>query len=160
MMRLFLFITHSMIVKQKVYKASIAILEEKIAFSNSLLKELAQGAENASKSSAGDKHETGRAMVQLEQEKIGNQLLELEAMYNELQKLENQNKTVTITKGSLIDTSSGIFYLSIGLGKVMVDNEIIFALSAQSPFGKQLVGLKKGDVVMFNGKESKINRID
>ena len=120
---------------------------------------MAQGAENASKSSAGDKHETGRAMVQLEQEKIGNQLLELEAMYNELQKLEHQNTSLTISKGSLIETTSGLFYLSVGLGKVIIENTTFFVLSPQSPFGKQLIGLKKGDVVMFNGKESKINMI-
>lgn len=159
-MRLFLFITHSMIVKKEVYKASIAILEDKIAFSHSLLKELAQGAENASKSSAGDKHETGRAMVQLEQEKIGNQLKEFEAMLTELQKLEHQIKTETITKGSLINTSSGFFYLSIGLGRVIVDNETIFALSPQSPFGKQLVGLKINDTLTFNGKISVIQSFE
>jgi hypothetical protein len=149
-----------MTIKQKVYSAALAILKDKMIFSQSLLNELAHGAENASKSSAGDKHETGRAMVQLEQEKIGNQLLELEAMYNELQKLEHQKTSSTISKGSLIETSSGLFYLSIGLGKVIIENETIFLLSPQSPFGKQLVGLKKDDVVLFNGKESKINRID
>jgi hypothetical protein len=152
----FIYIVYQMTLKQKVYSASLAIIKDKIAFSNSLLKELAEGAENASKSSAGDKHETGRAMVQLEQEKIGNQLLELEAMYNELQKLEHQNTSLTISKGSLIETSSGLFYLSIGLGKVMVDNEIIFVLSAQSPFGKQLVGLKINDTLTFNGEISVI----
>ena len=155
-MAFFIYIVYQMTLKQKVYSASLAIIKDKIAFSNSLLKELAEGAENASKSSAGDKHETGRAMVQLEQEKIGNQLLELEAMYNELQKLEHQNTSLTISKGSLIETSSGLFYLSIGLGKVMVDNEIIFVLSAQSPFGKQLVGLKINDTLTFNGEISVI----
>jgi hypothetical protein len=159
-MRLFLFITHSMIVKQKVYKASIAILEDKIAFSNSLLKELAEGAENASKSSAGDKHETGRAMVQLEQEKIGNQLKEFEAMYNDLQKLEHQNKTETITKGSLIYATSGIYYLSVALGKILVDSTVVFTLSPQSPLGKQFIGLKINNTVSFNGKISVIQSFE
>ena len=38
--------------------------------------QLALTSEN--KSSAGDKHETGRAMIQIEREKLGNQLLALE----------------------------------------------------------------------------------
>lgn len=149
-----------MILKQKVYKASIAILEDKIAFSNSLLKELAEGAENASKSSAGDKHEIGRAMVQLEQEKIGNQLKEFEAMFTELQKLEHQNKTETITKGSLIYTTSGIYYLSVALGKILVDSTVVFTLSPQSPLGKQFIGLKINNTVSFNGKISVIQSFE
>ena len=39
---------------------------------------LRESLESEQKSSAGDKHETGRAMVQLEQEKLGKQLHKLQ----------------------------------------------------------------------------------
>lgn len=139
-----------MTLKQQVYESCLHVIQEKITFSNSLLIELADGAENASKSSAGDKHEVGRAMVQLEQEKIGNQLLELESQFVALQKLKNYTPTATITNGSLIGTSLGYFYLSIAAGKLTVGNQLIFALSPQSPLGNAFLGLSVGDTATFN----------
>ena len=50
--------------KQEVLKKRGASLQESL--------------NSETKSSAGDKHETGRAMVQLEQEKLGQQLQEIE----------------------------------------------------------------------------------
>jgi len=47
------------------------------------------------KSSAGDKHETGRAMLQLEREKIGNQLAEIDKQI-EGYKAETEKLTVNI----------------------------------------------------------------
>lgn len=55
---------------QKYIEAKRLLLEEQ--------KKVLQGAlMSESKSSAGDKHETGRAMVQLDREKLGNQIAEL-----------------------------------------------------------------------------------
>ncbi len=146
--------------KQKLYSACLSLIKNKIDFSLELLKELSNGAEEATKSSAGDKHETGRAMVQLEQEKIGNQLMELENMYNELQKLNGQISNQKIAKGTLIQTNEGYFYISVGLGKVLVENETVFALSPHSPLGMQFMGLENGAKTSFNGKKYSILRID
>lgn len=142
----------NMMVKQEVFKECVRIIHSKIEFNKGLLKELAQGAENATKSSAGDKHETGRAMVQLEQEKIGNQLLELETMHSELLKLNNPSSSNKITKGSLIYTNSGYFYLSVAIGKITVENKSIYVLSPKSPLGQLLLGLEKGQKATFNAK--------
>ena len=46
--------------------------------------------DSESKSSAGDKHETGRAMLQLEMEKAGQQLQEVEKMKLILEKIQSE----------------------------------------------------------------------
>jgi hypothetical protein len=55
-----------------------------ILFLENHLKDLSSGAQNDSKSSAGDKHETARAMMQIEQEKVGKQLKENQLQLAEL----------------------------------------------------------------------------
>ena len=54
--------------KEKVHAACLQLLTDKIKVIQDNLQGLTQGAENDNKSSAGDKHETARAMMQLEQE--------------------------------------------------------------------------------------------
>lgn len=126
-------------------------LNDKILTIKDALIELAVGAANESKSSAGDKHETGRAMVQLEQEKLGNQLYELEGQKAILDKLDATITYNVITKGSLVKTDKGTFYLSIPLGKICVDDIQIMVLSPQSPLGFKFLGLKAENIVEMNG---------
>ena len=69
------------------------------------------------KSSAGDKHETGRAMVQLEQEKLSQQLLELEKAKQTLQRINIGTNTTKIGMGSLVKTSAAHYFIAIYTGR-------------------------------------------
>ena len=102
------------------------------------------------KSSAGDKHETGRAMIQLEQEKLSSQLSQFSQQKETISKL-NAETTAKVQLGSVVKTSNGTFFISIGLGKVTIDNETIFCISTSSPIGQLLLSKKKGDTIKFNG---------
>ena len=102
------------------------------------------------KSSAGDKHETGRAMIQLEQEKLSSQLSQFSQQKETISKL-NAETTAKVQLGSVVKTSNGTFFISIGLGKVTIGNETIFCISASSPIGQLLLSKKKGDTIKFNG---------
>ena len=73
--------------KQKIFAACLASLDEKINSLKTSLLELEEGSENDTKSSAGDKHETARAMMQIEQEKLGKQLNELLEQKNSVEKI-------------------------------------------------------------------------
>ena len=55
--------------------------------------------------------------------------------------------------GSLIITSKGIFFMSIGLGQIKVNNQIIFCISTSSPVGQLLLDKKAEDLVEFNGNK-------
>ena len=59
-----------MLLKQNIYSQCLLILNQKIEELNSALATATESANNETKSSAGDKHETARAMMQLEQEKL------------------------------------------------------------------------------------------
>lgn len=118
-----------------------------------------EAANNETKSSAGDKHETSRAMMQLEQEKLGKQLKELEEQRSELEKIDISKPSVQIAKGTLIQSDKGFLFISIGLGKISVDGKTVFAISPQSPLGLKLLGKKENDVVEMNAVNYTIQKL-
>lgn len=109
------------------------------------------------KSSAGDKYETSREMIQQDLNRYQQQLLIANQDLAVLHKIvENPSDSAMIGLGSLITTDIGTYYLSISIGAVKVLNSTVYILSASSPIGKILLGKKMGEVIQFNGKEQKI----
>jgi hypothetical protein len=148
----------SPVFKQKLFSACLAMLDERIQTLHAALNDLTEGAENDAKSSAGDKHETARAMMQLEHENLSRQLDELLKEKNELARIDIGNSPV-IHKGSLIKTNRGLLFLSVALGKVAVDGTEVIVLSPQSPLGKKLLELQAEAAVEVNGTEYKIEEV-
>lgn len=142
--------------KNQIHNTCLDILNEKIQSLKFLLDDLKDGMLNDAKSSADDKHETARAMAQIEIEKISKQLHEANLQKELLQKIDVNSASKTIIKGSLIETDKGTFYLSIALGKILVDDKTIMVLSTQSPLGQKLMGLKVTDVAQINASTYKI----
>ena len=118
-----------------------------------------EGLQSETKSSAGDKHETGRAMLQLEMEKAALQLESVNRMKETLDKINFRSTSAISKLGSLVITSSGNYFLAISLGKIEMDNDVYYAVSLSSPIGKNLFGTKQGDEINFNGRQIKILNI-
>ena len=150
--------TISSSIRKNVIDACRSFLDERIKNLEAQLRELTSGAENDSKSSAGDKHETSRAMMQLEHENISRQLDGFLKEKNELVQLDTTTNDV-ITKGSLIKTNRGFIFLSVAIGKITVDSTDVMALSTRSPLGSKLLGLKKGACAEVNGMRYQIEEI-
>jgi exonuclease VII small subunit len=104
--------------------------------------------QSETKSSAGDKHETGRAMLQLEMEKAGQQLQGVLQMKETLAKMDVSKNSSIVHLGSLVKTTQATYFLSISAGKLVVDGENYFAVSVSSPIGNLLLGKKEKEVVM------------
>jgi transcription elongation GreA/GreB family factor len=141
-----------MTLKEKVYTSCLSTVQEKINFLRSSLSDLSDGAKNDTKSSAGDKYETARAMIQLEQEKIGTQLMEYKSLLAILNKIDIQAKLNKVVIGNLVKTNVGYFFVSVALGKIYIDGMEVFALSPQSPLGKRLLGMEVKQSVELNDK--------
>lgn len=112
-----------------------------------------------SKSTAGDKHETGRAMAQLEQEKLGRQVLSARELKQAIAQINGDEKCDTIQFGSLVKASNGVFFFSVGIGKLVVENESFFCLTMTSPLGNVLSGKSAGESIQFNGKKISIEEV-
>jgi transcription elongation GreA/GreB family factor len=146
-------------IKSKLFKVCENLVERKINVIKKSLNEVQDAANNETKSSAGDKHETGRAMAQLETEKLSSQLSEILKLEQVLQQINPEEKHQLIGLGSLVITNNGNFYIAVSLGKIKIENNIYFAISAVSPIGKQLLNLTKNEQFSFNGKNYIIKNI-
>ena len=143
----------SLTLKQKLHQQCIQYVDQRILNIRSVLNNATESANDETKSSAGDKHETGRAMAQLEQEKGAKQLSEALNLRNELLKIDPEKSSLVVSKGSVVITNEGNFYISIAAGKIMIENDIYFAISPESPLASNIAGLLKTQSVSFNNKQ-------
>jgi len=112
-----------------------------------------QASNDDTKSSAGDKYETTREMMQQEMDRNSKLLYEAGQQKIALQQLENVESAQLVKNGSVVLTSEGNFYISISAGELNVDGQKFFAVSQASPIGKSLIGKAIGESFKFNGKE-------
>ncbi len=148
-----------LIFKQHVYGHFKKMITDRVDGLQQKLEDVISMTQNETKSSAGDKYETARAMLQIEQNLIRGQLAEAITQKAIFDKLSATATSRQITNGSLINTSKGYLYLSIALGKAIIGQHKVIALSAQSPLGSKLLGHSLGDTVTFNGAEYFIKTI-
>ncbi len=144
--------------KVEVIGACIEQVEAKLVRLRSSMSELQQANADNTKSTAGDKHETARAMVHLEQEKLGNQLTIEEGIFNDLQRMEAQPHEQA-QFGTLVTTNKGMFLLGAACGKVQLETGFVFGVSMQSPFAKAMLGKKRGEKAIVNGNNFSIKLI-
>jgi hypothetical protein len=142
--------------QQLVKKELLSILEQKKESILNIQQSTVHS--NDVKSSAGDKHETGVAMAHLEQEKTGKQLQLVESMLSTVNKLIPLT-TLKVQPGHLIRTTAGWYFLSVGLGKIEVNEETIYCLSSQSPIGQLLLGKQANDQIHWQDKRITILEI-
>lgn len=128
--------------KETIYQTCAEIVQQKIEAIQKNLQELSDSAGNETKRTAGDKHETALAMLQIEQENNSRQLKELLLQKAVLEKLDPHLHTEMIVRGSLVHTNKGLFFISLGLGKLKVNEQTVFCCFARCTFGETNVNEK------------------
>jgi hypothetical protein len=146
--------------KQKIYNHYLQVIHDKVSMLQKVLDDLKESGANETKSTAGDKHETALAMLQIEQANTRAQLQEVLNQRAALEKINPDLSADIILNGSLIKTSRGHLFMSVALGKALVDNVSVIALSPQSPLGRKLMGLKTGACALMNSTEYVIEFIE
>jgi len=121
---------------------------------------LAKSLTKETKSTAGDKHETGRAMVHLEMEQAGQRLARTEAMLSTFQRLDMDAERTTIGPGALVLVKGGGFLLGVPFGG-FTDPELgkLQAISADAPLALAMAGHSAGSEVVFRERVWKIEQV-
>ncbi len=138
--------------KARLHAHCLALAAKSIQTARAALAAAQEAGNAETRSSAGDKYETGRTMMQLEQEKLKGQLMQAIELKNQLAQLRPGQVSETAGPGSLVFTNHGNFYLSVGLGKVKMDGQVFFAISLESPAGQALRGRRKGEKFVFQNR--------
>lgn len=147
-----------------LYQLCLEFIENRIKTIRNAIQETQASADEETKSSAGDKYETGLSMMQLDMEKQAEQLAEAIRTRDALHQVKvfdemNGASNGGIRPGNAVETSQGNFYIAISAGQLKANDKTYFAISPATPIGSKLIGLKVGDKFAFNSKEYSISKI-
>jgi hypothetical protein len=108
------------------------------------------------KSSVGDKYETGREMIAQSRVVIERNLAETKANLESLDRMAAGGAAGKVSLGSLVETNLGWFLVGAGLGETEVDGQTVRTLSLASPLFMALRGKGEGDQVPWRGASVQI----
>jgi len=149
-----------MTLKQIIYNHYLQKINDHVAMLQQVMADLKESGSNETKSTAGDKHETALAMLQIEQANTRGQLQEALSLRAALEKIDPATSSSMILNGSLVKTNRGYLFLSVALGKAVIENIQVITLSPQSPLGQKLMGLSVGEAAGINNIEYIIESIE
>jgi len=146
-------------VKKNLYLKCLEFVNLKLKTVDKTIGEIQKALNSETKSSAGDKHETGRAMLQLEREKMGEQLAEIQKTKEILSRIDLEKKSEIVCLGTVVYTSLSNYFISISAGALEVNSEAFYAISSKTPIGQLLLSKSVGDQVIFRDKKIIIEKI-
>lgn len=139
--------------KKELFIACTNYINDNIKVLEAALNDAQEAANSDTKGSAGDKHETGRAMMHIEKEKNAKQLSERLRLLEVLRLINPDESSKEVKIGSLVSTNNGIYFISIAMGKFNLNEDVIYIISPVSPIGQLLLGKVVRDEVKFNGRK-------
>lgn len=146
--------------REFIIKQVLSSLEQNELDIKTEISNLRDGIANDSKSSMGDKYETSREMSQQEINRLEQQLGANRQQIFNLKAVQQHQTNPKISNGSLVDTNIGLFFISISIGEIKVNDQSVFMISQASPLGQLLIGKKQNDVFEMNKREIKILAIN
>ena len=144
--------------KPALHAACHAFIEQRIDAARRAMQAAQESSSSETKSSAGDKYETGREMANAERNRHAAHLRQAQQLQAELARISPDAPCDTVRPGALVTTSLGRFYISISAGKLEGDD--VFAVSAAAPVAVALKGLRAGQQALFNGKTVRIEAVE
>lgn len=139
-------------IKEKLFLLCMDYADERIRTAQQGIVSAKEASVNDTKSSAGDKYETTREMMQQEISFNEVQLFEAQKLKHALTLINPSRQSAIAEPGSLVLTDNGQFFIAVSAGSFSLDGKQYFVISPASPVAKVLIGLKKGDKANFNGK--------
>ena len=151
---------NGMTLKKRLYQHCHQLLTERVTDAENGMLAAQKDSNSETKSSAGNKYETGRAMAQLEKERHARRRSEtLDTLYV-LEGIGIVEAEEEVALGSLVQTTQGFYFISVGLGCLELDSISWNIVSAESPIGTEMLGLELDDEFVFRGREHTILSID
>ena len=145
--------------KASLYQLCLKFINERIQTAETALQQAREASNDDTKSSAGDKYETSREMMQQDIDRNKRLLIDAEENQKVLNSIKDVPYSQSARNGSLVLTDQGSFYLSVSAGQLHLNDKTFFAISAVSPIGNLLLGKQKGDKFDFNGKKFLIKEV-
>ncbi len=98
-------------------------------------------------------------MGQLDRDMFARQYAQAIEDMTSLQNIRNHDLKTFIGIGTLVKSEKGLFYIAVGLGKVVVDHQAVIVISQSAPVTREMMGKKVGESYMINQKITVIEAI-
>ncbi|WP_111539803.1 transcription elongation factor [Mesonia algae] len=142
--------------REELLRSCYGYVNERILRLEASVRDLEHDLGNETKSSAGDKYETSREMINAEISQLERQLKEFKKLKGILSLPQLQKASTAIQLGSIVITNTANYFVAIPVGEVNINKEKFYAIGINSPMAQLLNGKQKGDVFTFREKEVKI----
>ncbi len=145
--------------KKTLLETLCAEIDERILSEQKCIDAAKDAASNESKTSSGDMYESDVALMQLEQEKYVEQLdttLELRKKLNTIKVTEIY---ATVQTGAIALTSMGNYFIALSGEDIECDDDEYTPISLLSPFGTEIKGKSKGDIITFRNQNVTISDV-
>lgn len=119
---------------------------------------LIESRDSDTKSSAGDKYETGVEMIQQELERTQGQIDQVERQKDFLNRISMTPNTI-IGEGSLVITDKAKYLIGIPYGELKLETGNVYCISSASPIGELLTGAQKDDAISFREQKFTVTEI-
>lgn len=146
--------------KKQVFEQIETELKVKIDETQQEISSLQKEMSEETKSSAGDKFETSREMMNQSINQLQDNLQQQKKQLQQLKELKNNKSTEKVGMGSFVCTEKANFLFGLAFGKINSAKENIFVLSLNSPLGRLFLDKKVGDTVQMNQNNYTIKSIE
>ncbi len=146
-------------IKEELYNQCLAFIDNRLITVQNTMHDIQKSLLSETKSSAGDKHETGRAMLQLEREKAGNQLAQIKKVKETLSRIDVEKSSKVIGLGSVVFTTQTNYFIAISAGEIIIDEVLFYAISPSTPIAKLVLSKQSGDAVAFRDRKFTITGV-
>lgn len=145
--------------KEALYEACLQAVESRIGHAEEALMQARDASRDETKSSAGDKYETTREMMQQDIDRNSTQLYEAKKLSFQLEQCRDAEIDDTVVPGALVKTSKAWMYIAVSIGKLQIGEYSVFVVSPASPVGQALIGRSCGSAFTINGIDQTIESV-
>jgi len=106
-----------------------------------------------------DRYDPYRTKLMNQNNLFAQQLSQANTLLVTLQNIPLDKEITTVEFGAIVITNKQKIFVSVGLGKVVLEGETFYAISPQVPIFQAMRGKKAGDTFTFNGQTFQVKDV-
>lgn len=152
----FLVVISSLDDKKRLLGSCLSFVRARVEQISASLEEAREASFSETKSSAGDKYETGREMMRIQSDMRALQLYEAQDLLSRLERIDVSQAHDKVRAGSVVWTTNGLYFVTQSIGMIALEGFEYQTISLAAPMGKALKGLGAGEFATFRDQQIEI----
>lgn len=146
--------------KEQLHALCKQYIDKRIKNAEQIINDARDAIHNETKSSAGDKYETTREMMQQDIDMATGRMYDAKQQLAVLNRIDITQTTNLVMPGSIVYTDKGNYFITVSAGILQAEDNKYNSISIASPIGQAMKGSSAGKDFTFNGQQYKIDKIE